>query len=82
MVHIDLSADMGCYSTKESALKLVGDRSPSTIVLDDIRLPEPSSPIPTDPRLPLTTRQVFLLKKSWKGIKRSMQATGVEMFIG
>ena len=44
-------------------------------------LPEPAAPPPTDPRLPLNARQVFKLKKSWKGIKRNMEATGVEMFI-
>ncbi|XP_041353238.1 globin-5-like [Gigantopelta aegis] len=45
------------------------------------RLEEPAPPAPTDPRLPLTALQVFKLKKSWKGIKRCMEATGVEMFI-
>ena len=44
-------------------------------------LPEPSAPPPTDPRLPLNARQVFKLQKSWKGIKRNMEATGVELFI-
>ncbi|XP_046580579.1 neuroglobin-like [Haliotis rubra] len=34
-----------------------------------------------DPRLPLDQRQVFKLKQSWKGIKRNMEQTGVEMFI-
>ncbi|XP_069118264.1 neuroglobin-like [Argopecten irradians] len=45
------------------------------------KLPEPAPPDPTDPRLPLDPRQVFKLKKSWKGIKRCMESTGVEMFI-
>ena len=44
-------------------------------------LAEPTAPPPTDERLPLNARQVFKLKKSWKGIKRNMQETGVEMFI-
>nr|QQO51927.1 globin gb_IIC [Platynereis dumerilii] len=44
-------------------------------------IPEPSTPPPVDPRLPINARQVFKLKKSWKGIKRNMEATGVEMFI-
>ena len=44
-------------------------------------LPEPAAPEPTDPRLPLTTRQVYRLKKSWKGIKRQMGPTGIELFI-
>ncbi|KAK7103555.1 uncharacterized protein [Littorina saxatilis] len=41
----------------------------------------PPSPAPTDPRLPLSAMQVFKLKKSWKGIKRCLEDTGVEMFI-
>ena len=44
-------------------------------------LPEPAAPEPTDPRLPLTTRQVYRLRKSWKGIKRQMGPTGIELFI-
>ena len=47
----------------------------------DTGLPDPVPPAPTDPRLPLDARQVFKLKKSWKGIKRCMEDTGVEMFI-
>ena len=34
-----------------------------------------------DSRLPLDARQVFKLKQSWKGIKRKIEETGVEMFI-
>ncbi|XP_076464510.1 cytoglobin-1-like [Babylonia areolata] len=41
----------------------------------------PSPPAPSDPRLPLTPMQVFKLKKSWKGIKRCLDDTGVEMFV-
>lgn len=48
---------------------------------DDGSLPDPAPPAPTDPRLPLNARQVFKLKKSWKGIKRNMEATGLEMFV-
>lgn len=44
-------------------------------------LPDPAPPAPTDPRLPLNARQVFKLTKSWKGIKRNMASTGVEMFV-
>jgi len=42
---------------------------------------EPPPPAPTDPRLPLTARQVFSITKSWKGIARAMEQTGVLMFI-
>ncbi|KAL8613614.1 hypothetical protein ACOMHN_022033 [Nucella lapillus] len=38
-------------------------------------------PVPTDPRLPLNAMQVFKLKKSWKGIKRCLDDTGIETFI-
>ncbi|KAJ8308126.1 hypothetical protein KUTeg_013000, partial [Tegillarca granosa] len=34
-----------------------------------------------DPRLPLDAKQVFKLKQSWKGIKRKIEETGVEMFV-
>ncbi|KAF7488020.1 Neuroglobin [Sarcoptes scabiei] len=34
-----------------------------------------------DPRLPLTVRQKFNLSKSWKGISREMEMTGVLMFV-
>ena len=44
-------------------------------------LPEPPPPPPTDPRLPLTARQKFSILKSWKGISRAMEPTGVYMFI-
>ena len=51
----------------------------SPVSLD--KLPEPAEPSPTDPRLPLNARQIFRLKKSWKGIKRKATETGVELFI-
>jgi len=47
----------------------------------DGHLPDPAPPAPTDPRLPLNARQVFKIKKSWKGIKRNLSATGLEMFV-
>ena len=34
-----------------------------------------------DKRLPLNVRQAYKLKQSWKGIKRRMKETGIEMFI-
>lgn len=34
-----------------------------------------------DPRSPLDSRQAFKVKQSWKGIKRNMEDTGVEMFL-
>lgn len=43
-----------------------------------LEIPEPP---PTDPRSPLTNRQTYQITKSWKGIQRAMQPTGVAMFI-
>ncbi|XP_076464737.1 uncharacterized protein LOC143296596 [Babylonia areolata] len=34
-----------------------------------------------DPRIPLTGRQIYLIKRSWKGISRNMSATGINMFL-
>ena len=53
----------------------------NVVMADDGSLPEPAPPAPLDSRLPLDARQVFKLKKSWKGIKRHMEATGLEMFV-
>ena len=38
-------------------------------------------PLPKDPRLPLTIRQKFSIVKSWKSISRTMEPTGVYMFV-
>lgn len=35
----------------------------------------------SDPRLPLSPMQIFKLKKNWKGVKRRLEDTGVEMLI-
>lgn len=34
-----------------------------------------------DPRIPLTVRQKYSIMKSWKGIARNMQETGILMFL-
>ena len=66
---------MGCVQAK------VGDKkySPNGVLLPGLE--EPKAPPPTDARLPLTAREVFRLTKSWKGIRRNMQATGTEIFV-
>ena len=68
---------MGCHSAKAVQLNNghVDNGSPS----EQVARTDP--PSPTDPRLPLTTREVFKLQQSWKGIKRNMAGTGVEMFV-
>ncbi|XP_033231911.1 neuroglobin-like [Belonocnema kinseyi] len=41
----------------------------------------PPPPAATDPRLPLTARQKYTIIASWKAVARSMETTGVYMFI-
>ena len=62
---------MGCIQTKSKVEHLPEITLP---------LPTPTAPPETDRRLPLNARQVFRLKKNWKGIKRKLEITGVEMF--
>lgn len=50
-----------------------------TLVLEGI--PDIPPPAPVDPRLPLTAKQRFSIGKSWKGIARAMEPTGVNMFV-
>ncbi|XP_045103583.1 neuroglobin-like isoform X2 [Portunus trituberculatus] len=59
---------MGCLFSKTNK-----DKDPD--------LPEPPQPPPPDPRLPLTARQRFNIIKSWKGISRAIEPTGVNMFV-
>ncbi|XP_042213675.1 cytoglobin-1-like [Homarus americanus] len=44
-------------------------------------LMEPPPPPPLDPRIPLTAKQKFNMNKSWKGISRALEPTGVYMFL-
>ena len=44
-------------------------------------LQPPPPPPAADPRLPLTVRQRFSIVKSWKGISRAMESTGIYMFV-
>ena len=62
---------MGCLHTKSKVEPL-----PEAMTT----VPMPTAPPKTDPRLPLNARQVFKLKKNWKGIKRKLEVTGVELF--
>ncbi|XP_058789424.1 neuroglobin-like [Phymastichus coffea] len=41
----------------------------------------PPPPPKTDPRLPLTARQKYLLTASWKAIVKAMEPTGIYMFV-
>lgn len=68
---------MGCRQTKSGE-----DEKPSNEVKLDLLGDNQGNGVPkVDPRLPLDARQVFKLKQSWKGIKRNIEETGVEMFV-
>ncbi|XP_069190457.1 neuroglobin [Procambarus clarkii] len=60
---------MGCALPKASKKK------------EEVNIPDPPEPAPPDPRLPLTARQKFNIIKSWKGIARAIEPTGVYMFV-
>ena len=65
---------MGCKLARALAREQPG-------VVADKDLPEPPTPAPLDPRIPLTARQKFSMVKSWKGISRALEPTGVYMFL-
>ncbi|RWS02919.1 neuroglobin-like protein [Dinothrombium tinctorium] len=70
---------MGCAFTKSNA-----DNANNGINVkngggvNSMDIPQPPPP---DPRLPLTARQKFQITKSWKGIARAMEPTGINMFV-
>lgn len=66
---------MGCPLSKS------GDRDDRKSTADLNRVEENIGNKTVDPRLPLTVRQKFNLSKSWKGISREMEMTGVLMFV-
>lgn len=63
---------MGCRQTKTSTPE---KKSIEFNEVQDNGIPK------VDPRLPLDAKQAFKLKQSWKGIKRKIEETGVEMFV-
>ncbi|XP_022329560.2 neuroglobin-like [Crassostrea virginica] len=63
---------MGCRLTKAEK-----EEEPK----DFDKLEEKTSVPQVDSRLPIDAREAFKLKQSWKGIKRRIEETGVEMFI-
>lgn len=66
---------MGCRYAKEKDNNATG----SGPVFSNIKTVDPT--LKSDPRLPLNTREAFKLKQSWKGIKRNIDQTGIEMFV-
>ncbi|WAR18430.1 NGB-like protein [Mya arenaria] len=75
---------MGCNSSSvDDILKGKDARKQSAWKKDSSNI---TSPVDNgndkfDPRLPLTVRQKFNIMKSWKGIARNIEATGVLMFL-
>ena len=68
---------MGCRQTKSGK----DEKSSNEVKLDVLGGNQGNGLPKVDPRLPLDARQVFKLKQSWKGIKRNIEETGVEMFV-
>lgn len=68
---------MGCRQTKPEK----EEKSAPCVQLENLNDKQGNGLQKVDPRLPLDARQVFKLKQSWKGIKRNMEETGMEMFI-
>ncbi|KAK6182327.1 hypothetical protein SNE40_010038 [Patella caerulea] len=66
---------MGCRQTKKADTDIQPEKKNLANDKDEF------TAICVDPRLPLDARQIFKLKQSWKGIKRNMEPTGVEMFL-
>ncbi|KAH3846041.1 neuroglobin-like [Dreissena polymorpha] len=48
---------------------------------DTLRAPMDNGNAKFDPRFPLTVRQKFSIIKSWKGISRNIEETGILMFL-
>lgn len=68
---------MGCRQAKSGK----DEKSSNEAKLDVLGDNQGNGVPKVDPRLPLDARQVFKLKQSWKGIKRNIEETGVEMFV-
>lgn len=73
---------MGCRESKVECPESQMERRKSNVSVFS-RLPGETDSPPTevDPRSPLNVREIYRLKQSWKGIRRNMEQTGVEMFI-
>lgn len=65
------SGDDGDNNANKSATTAADDKNGETALANRV----------ADPRLPLNVRQKFNLSKSWKGISREMEMTGVLMFV-
>ncbi|KAK3592241.1 hypothetical protein CHS0354_003756 [Potamilus streckersoni] len=75
---------MGCTISAPNVFLSKGDDYTSS--REKTKIPNDSSfsikgPQKSDPRIPLTARQRFNITKSWKGIARNMEQTGILMFL-
>jgi hypothetical protein len=77
--------DMGCRQTKVDHDPNVGNGKLGNGIPS--KGPQALAPVgpasgpQEDPRLPLTNREIFRLNSSWKAIRRTLEETGIEMFI-
>jgi len=67
---------MGCASSAQSEDKAGSERAAKGAA----EAAEAAAP-KQNPYMPLTNKEIFQLKMSWKGIRRSLEDTGVAMFI-
>lgn len=67
---------MGCASSAPTDNKAINGKGGKVGAGDE----EPAAP-KQNPYMTLTHREIFQLKMSWKGIRRSLEETGVAMFI-
>ena len=71
---------MGCAFTKAINDNACGANNKTTGAPQTNPTAQSDQP-QTDPRLPLNVRQKFNISKSWKGIARAMEQTGITMFV-
>lgn len=67
---------MGCKLSKLASSAVSQVQTTGSLNRDS-----PPPPPATDPRLPLSARQKYLLTASWKAIAKAMEPTGIYMFI-
>lgn len=72
---------MGCAFAKSSGSDSPTGAGPTARAPGGKGIEEPPEPPAADPRLPLTARQKFSISKSWKGVARALEPTGVNMFV-
>ena len=76
---------MGCRHTKSVELKQSIDSEWKTGKEKEKWTEENLSAIPpalkTCEKLGVSSKHIYSLRQSWKGIKRNMEETGVEMFV-